>query len=198
MAREILKDTALTALMGLASSLFSYLFLQFLGKSLTPTEFGDFGVAMTALVGVSVVALMYNAVVIQYIAYFLSKSQKEKIVSFSKYSLYAIMVAGLAVFFIFEFFAEDISILLNLSSPVIMRLLGILMLTEFFGTGISGVLNGLQRFAVLGFVRIVYAIISLLAGAGLVYSGFGVEGALIGFIVGSVSLNLISIYFLRK
>ena len=78
MAREILKDSAITALMGLAASVFTYLFLQFLGKSLSPAEFGDFGLVLMALVGFSVVGMIYNAIVIQYIAYFLSKIQEVK------------------------------------------------------------------------------------------------------------------------
>ena len=198
MAREILKDSAITALMGLAASVFTYLFLQFLGKSLSPAEFGDFGLVLMALVGFSVVGMIYNAIVIQYIAYFLSKSQKEIIVSFSRYALYAIMLAALVIFFLVEYFTDYLTLHLHVSSPTIIRLLGIFLLFEFFGTGLSGLINGLQRFAILGFGRIIYAIAALAVGAVLVLSGFGVQGALTGLIIASISFDVLCLFFLKK
>lgn len=198
MAREILRDTVITGAMGIAGSLFTYLFLLFLGKSLSPVEFSDFSLVLSSLILLSVISMIYNAVVVRFIAYFSSKSQKDKIVTFSKRSLYTIILFGISLFLLSVLFDKQVESFFNVNSPFLIPLIGLFILADFCAIGFGGILNGLQRFAILGFARIVQTIVILGVGVFLVKSGFGVSGALGGLIAGSIMVCIICFLSFKK
>ncbi len=198
MKGEILKNTAVTAFTGLLASVFSLGFLIFLGKALSPSEFGDFGVVNAIIIALSVLVMVYNAIVIRYIAYFAAKSQDEKITTFARRSLIALFLLGVSMCATIIWFAPQIEELLNIDSQRTIYLLGLFVLAQCISEGFAGLLTGLQRFGALGFARILQAAVVLVVAFALIRAGFSVDGALIGLIAGSLIVVPFSVFVLHK
>ncbi len=201
MKQRILRDAALVGLAGIIAGISQSLFLVFLGRKLGPADFSVFGIVVSFSFLVVVVFGVFNAIVIQYLSYFEAKSQKEKVASFSKRTLYVLAVIGIIVVVVTEFFAEHIAAAMNItgaSSVLVVRLMGFLLLLEIIESGIQGILNGLQKFVPLGMIRIMRSFSILAVGWAAVELGFGVNGALFGLIIGSLILIALGLFVLHR
>ena len=189
MKNQLLRDSMIIGVSGIVASVADYAFLVLLGKALTPEEFGVFGLILSSMLILSMVMSVFNVMVIQYISYFLSKSQNEKASSFSRKSMLALLIGGIILLGLFQLYPNKISHLFNFpsdTSGLLIRLLGVFFFANIISTGLFGILNGLQKFTAIGVIRIIQAFSTLAVTALLINAHFGVLSSIGGLIFGGL------------
>lgn len=108
-----------------------------------------------------------------------------------------VLVVTLIVFFIIIIFLRQLSSFLNLDSFSPMIFLGIMIAESSLIAIGRGTLQGTKRFSQLGINLTIEVVLKLLLGLLLVYSGFKVNGAIIGVMLALIISYLIIFYPLR-
>lgn len=155
-----------------------------LGKFLlSPSQFGVYSIIISLATFITLILVpgMHQAV-----SKFVSESPKSA--ELVKSRAFAIQVAiSLTIFSFYLALAPQIASLLNDSSlTFFIQISSILILVHPFYAVFDGYLNGMKKFVLYSKLQALYAFFKVVAVVGLVALGFGVLGAVLGFILSSV------------
>lgn len=173
----------------------NYLYHLVMGRLLGPVSYGELSTLFSLISLLSVVPLSFGTVVVKFIA---SAKTKEEIGGYIHWfnrpvfvisSLIAIGV-GLSSFWLTDY--------LHVSSWWVVTLVGLSFLFVLPSNFYRSVLQGLIKFHLMVSSIAIETSIKLIAGVVLVILGFGVDGAMVGFVL-SVAVGLFfSSLFLKK
>ena len=176
------------------TSVLGYVFNVVLAWLLPASDYGIYGVAL-AISGILCIFIIY-AFPWSVVKFLSAEKEQEKRVSVFKTALLANFLTALVIsglFYCIYFFLFSSS---DIPLPVIFVLISIVLIFSIRSIYLR-TLHGLMRFEQMGAVSVVEVVVSVAAGLGLVYLGYGVAGALAGELIGGIVVMIIALYLLR-
>jgi len=188
------QGASLLAIVFLIVAVLGYTFSVILSWLLPVDQFGTYGVYLAFY---SILALFITTAFPWTTAKFLSSEdsleQRYKIFKSSLVGNILIAVVISIIFFaVYSFFP-----LWTGDERWLVLLILVILLVNSPLTVYIGALQGLFRFKQLGIIQLLLAVLRLASGIGLVYLGYGVFGALAGYLVAAIIVLAIAIYLLR-
>lgn len=172
-------------------NILNFLFQLFMIRNLNAVDYGILNSLLSILVIVSIPSGTLQTVVTKYISIFNVINHHDNIKILILSFLKKTLIFGMILFLLFVLCKREISSFIQVTSPLLIVILG---LTTFLSVNLpiaQGGLQGLQRFGYLGLVMITNGGLKLLFGIVFVYIGYGVTGAM-----SSVALSILITLFL--
>ncbi len=174
------------------SAVLGYLLYFVLGRVLGPEQFGIYGVV------VGLLTLLTNVIpnsLQQATSKFISENEKSAHRIKTKFLKVALAVS-IIVSLIYISLSKQIALLLNdVSLANYIRLTALIIIPYFLYGVLQGYLNGLRFFKKQALIRTIYIVVKVAFIIALVMLGFGVFGAILGFLLAAVASFLIN-YFI--
>ncbi|MEM5835089.1 MAG: oligosaccharide flippase family protein [Candidatus Aenigmatarchaeota archaeon] len=174
--------------------LINYFYQLITGRLLGPASYSIFG----SLVAITYIFSVFGGVINTSIAKFCSEYKDDygKIKTiFLRYSVKLLLISFFS-FAIFYLLSPLISRTLGIDSYILIIMIGILIPISFLFSLFSGIMRGLQMFYKYSILTILHPILKFAIGIPLLILGFGVFGALFGFVSSSILICILSFLFL--
>lgn len=179
------------------AGLFSYLYQLFMGRMLSPAEYGT----LFSLTSLFMIFTIFSQTIQISIAKFTSRFKVEsrpgRIKWLWRTALMQTLLFGLALFVILVLLSPLISRFLNIENNWHCIIVFSSFLLAFAIPANCGVLQGQQRFFLLGVSTLLLSLLRLSLGALLVYLGFGLYGGLLGVPLAIFVVFFVTLFFLR-
>lgn len=196
--KTLIKDSGILLVATMGTNVANGLFQLIMGSMLEPRQFGILTSLLSLFLIISVPVMAMQTMTTKYVANFKAVSDyakiKQLLVSSTKYLIASgavlslAMVAGSGSIAAFFKLRTAIPVLLIAAS---------LFLSLILPVG-RGVLQGLQRFNLLGFNILAATLTKLLVAIVLVYLGYGAVGALLGIVIGPIIAIVLILPLLTK
>ncbi|MBT4539218.1 oligosaccharide flippase family protein, partial [Candidatus Woesearchaeota archaeon] len=196
MKNIVAKGTIYLMIAQFFTSVFGYLIHIGLARFMGPASYGTFGVILSIFLITKTIFLTgTNRAISKYVA--------EK-----KYSAYSVLKTGAKLQFLlvgvallfYIFFSESLAEFFNdpsLATPLLISSFILLPLALYILLS-KGLLNGLRIFPVQAYLESSHSFVKLCVSFLLVYLGYGVFGALIGYIIGPLVAFVLGLYYIQK
>ncbi len=190
--KVIFKNSSYLLISQLFVKVFAFAYAIFLAGNIGASDFGLYSAALSIFGLMSLFSdLGINRVLTRDIA----RDEDELPKLFSTALLFRAFSSAISflVLTAFFFYTDPHSTRFTLTTIALLSLI-----PQSIALSIDAILIGLKRvsFSALGFF--LFNMISFMAGAGLIYFGYGVHGAMIAFLLGQISYSLILIYLLSS
>lgn len=185
---------AATLIGGFANYLYHYVMIRLM----TTAQYGELKSLLGLFMIVSIPAGTIAVVITKYVASFKREGKEETIGVLFRKALFVFGLTGLLLAALFALGGRAVAGYLHLGSVTPVVIVGLILCVSLVSTVIMGMLQGLQSFFLLGFASIYGALAKMAFGAGLVLLAFGVNGALGGLLLASVSGIAIMLVPLRR
>lgn len=179
------------------ANVFNYLFLIVMAKSLSAEAYGLFGALFGIVYLTSAFGNSVQVTLAKFTAELSSLGEKARLGGLLSTVSVRIVALSLVVAFAFLAGAPLLAAFLHSSSPVPILLTGFLVFLALSVPATWGVLQGTQRFYMLGASTFLNSGLRLLFGALLVIAGMGVSGALVGIGLGLLASAAVALGPLR-
>tara|TARA_Y100000034_G_C6896705_1_gene413562 strand:- start:490 stop:1764 length:1275 start_codon:yes stop_codon:yes gene_type:complete len=180
------------------TNLFNYVFRFYVGRSLGPEDFGTFEVLLSLLYLIIIPLMAVQTAISKFVAEFKTKEENNKINYFFSKSIINIGLFGFILGISFVLISPFLASFLKMSNIGPLIIIGLFMTFSFLVPVLRGFLQGLQKFKLLGLSFILEGITKIFIGIPLIYLGFGLNGAMLGFLLGFVFPFLIIYYFIKN
>ena len=177
-------------------NVFSLLYQLYMVRHLTTIEYGILNSLFSFLMIISIPSGTLQTVVTKFVSTYYANDNHENIKYFLNSFIKKIFFFSLATFLIFFFCSKRISFFLQIDSPFLVVLLGVITVFSIILPLTMGGLQGLQRFGWLGLTMIANGGLKLVLGILFVSIGFGVTGAMSSLAVSTFASLLISFLIL--
>jgi len=162
----------------------NYIYNIIMARMLGPAEFSLFASLISIFIILSSLVSTIQTVTTKYISNFFAEKDYKSISNFFFSSFKKITLICLIFFIFFILTSKQIALFLNTVSPIPIIILGSMVIISIFVSISRGTLQGIQNFSHLSLNLIIDAILRLVIGILLVYSGFKNSGA-----IGSSSIS---------
>jgi len=166
------------------SNISAYLFHVYMGRHLSPADYGILYTLLALLMMVSVPGTTIQTVITKYASHFKAHNQYGKIRFLFFHFLKKLSLYGGIGFLIFIAFSGHIARFQQIPTRTPVIIVGFILLSGVVSPVAGGIVLGLQRFNYLGWSMILGMFLRLISGIILVMIGFGVNGALSASIIG--------------
>lgn len=192
MDHEFYRSTFILMVAITVSNLFNYLYQVFMGRFLTPGEYGELLALLSLLYMVSVLFDTINASAVKLSALY---GDSRKLVSKGSF---LILVTGFLLYFFLLVVSVPLSGFLNIQKlsyfSLVFLSVPLGMLLSFY----QGILRGLQKFGNLAISLSSWAVFKFVVGLALVLSGLGVVGGILGFPIASLFTIFLTLVFIGR
>ncbi|MDQ3098197.1 MAG: oligosaccharide flippase family protein [bacterium] len=186
------RGSAIAFLGAFAVNILSYLFNVVIGRMLGVVGYGEYLALISILYLSSVPSNVLATIVTKYVALYSAKNESEKIkpllIIMTKYSL-IFSALFLAILMIFR---GQILSNLKLNDVASLILISLIFATTFPQTLLNGAFTGLQKFASANIFAAILVITRIILSILLILAGLHVNGVLIGMILSSVLVIVLS------
>ena len=195
---DLLKHSSILFAASILTGLLNYLFQLYVGRRLGPSDYGIYSSLVALLYIMSVPSSTIQTSVAKLVSDHSWEPEKIKYLLkfvFRKLTLISLPIS--VIFFILSFFIADF---LKINSKMYFFILSVLLFISFLAPVLTGTLQGMQMFTQMGINSVAGTFFKLLSGIILVYSGFGVNGALLAVLIGSLLALLLAfmpLHFLK-
>ncbi len=197
MEQKLAKHSLIMIIFSLSAAFFNYLYQLFMGRLLTPEEYGILFSLINIFYIFSVLSTTVQTTMTKYTSQLKAKNQFNKLSYFWRYALKKSFTFGIITTILFFIITPFISDYLHLPSQIPALILFSSLLFAYAMPTNQGILQGLQRFIPLGISQTLWAFLKFVLGIAFVYLGFSVSGALAPFLIANVIVFFISFYFLK-
>jgi O-antigen/teichoic acid export membrane protein len=184
-----------------AVSLLNYLFHVVQSRMLGPRDYATLAVMLSLFNTFSAPVSTLQALLADYIARFRARGELDKASHFSRTALKWLALASLPIGGLVVLFARPLASYLQIASITPVLILATALLPTLLNPALNGILQGLERFWILGLVLFVGALARLVAGVVLVWLGWGPSGGITAFTiagVAGVAVGILSIWKLLR
>lgn len=178
-------------------SVLNYIFHLVIGRLVSIEIYGEIE-SITSLINIiSVPAMTLMMITMKYSAGTKAEDDKEGCYKIIKYLSKKVLFYGLPIFVFTLVVTPIISDFLKIESSIPFIMVWLFMFLSFFYSINQGALQGWQKFMAVSWVGVWGAFIKLVIGVGLVWAGFGLNGAIGGFALGAVASYIASVITLK-
>lgn len=195
---DLIKQGSLMFLAVTIFNIFSLLYHLYMIRNLSPINYGVLNSLFSIFMIVSIPSGTLQTVVTKFISTFYAINHHERINLLLRSFVKKTSVFGLVIFSILIFGSRGISSFLQISSPLLIVILGVITFFSIILPLTQGGLQGLQRFRYLGLTMIVNGSLKLLFGIIFVSVGFGVIGAMSALAISTFIALLLSFIMLAS
>ena len=182
---------------GLVANFGNYLFHFFMGRFLGPEKYAVLASLTSLLYLGSVPSSAITLTSAKFSSSLKAKGELDRVKFFLLKSSQFFFFIGLGIFLLFTFGQREFAQFLNIENPSFFVYLGGIFLFMFLVAVNNGVLQGFQKFSFISLNSILGSVVKLAVGLILVWKGFGVQGALLGFLLSGLFPYFFSFYPLR-
>jgi len=202
-ARHLLATNALlrhnTLLLGstVITGLFSYLFHPIVGQLLGNIQYATV-VSLTSLFGLLLTpAQIFITVFNKFTADLTAQGRPDQINYLLRLCSRYAFIVGVLVMVAVTIFSPSLAAFLKLSSPVPVIIMGISVIWGIAGTITNGAVQGRQEFGWIALTSFIGIVLRVALTAALIVIGLGVNGAILGLVLGSTVGYALSLWPLR-
>ena len=195
---DLIKQGSLMFLAVTISNVLSLLYQLYMVRNLSPINYGVLNSLFSILMIVSVPSGTLQTVVTKFVSTFHAINHHEKINLLLRSFVKKTLVFGLVIFLILIFGSRGISSFLQIASPLLIVILGVITFFSIILPLTQGGLQGLQRFGYLGLTMITNGSLKLALGIIFVSIGFGVMGAMSAVAISAFIALLLSFIMLTS
>lgn len=174
----ILKQSSVIFLAVAVFNIVSLLYQLYMVRALSPIDYGILNSLFSILMIISIPSSTLQTVVTKYISHFYAVDDHDRINLLLRSFVKKTIVFGLIIFLVLMLGSKYVSSFLQISSPLLIMMLGLVTFFSVILPLAQGGLQGLQRFGSLGVSMILNGCLKLVLGILFVSSGFGVMGAM--------------------
>jgi len=194
----LIKNSSIVIAGAIISSIIGYISFIYIGRNLTPNEFGIFGALLALFTLISLPALATGAISNKFAAKFSSKKEYGKI-SFlrkilSKYVLAYIIILISTVLL----FSRHILNYLKITNLSYLSLMSLSFVFLMLAQSNKGILQGLKKFRVHSLNRVLESFLKLIFLVILFYLGFGINGAILSLGLSYIFSFFFILFFIRE
>ena len=197
MEQKLVKHSLIMIFFTLLAGFFKYLYQLFMGRLLTPEDYGVLFSLISISYIIGVISASVQTTMTKYTSQLKAKNEFSKLSYFWKYSLKKSFIFGITTTVLFFMITPFLSNYLHLSSQVPALILFLSILFAYALPTNQGILRGLQKFIPFGITQTLWAFLNFTLGIAFVYLGFSVSGALAPFLIANIIVFIISFYFLK-
>ena len=194
---EFLKQSMVLFLASMGGCVCSYLYQIYVARALGPEGYAVFGSLFAIFYLISVFSGTVQAGAARFVSRFCANGEEESVGPFFRDLVKRSALLGGAGFLLFTFVSPWVAGFLKLNSAIEVVILGTVILFAFLNPAASGVLQGIQRFYMLGFVSFSNLGLKFIFAIILVSLGYGVSGALGALALSMLAAFLIAFFSLR-
>lgn len=176
---------------------FNYVFHLVVGRIVSVEVYGEAESLISLIAIISVPAMTLNMVATKYVAACKAEDDKRKSLEILSYLNRKVLKYGTPIFLLVIIATPIVGKFLNIQNNFALILVWLLMLLSFFSSINSGVLSGWQKFKEVSLSSVLGATGKLFFGFILVKIGYGINGIVGSFVLGSVAAYSVSIVTLK-
>lgn len=184
-SNELFRGSFILLFLTNLGNLFSYLFQFLMARLLGPADYGILAVITNIVAIFTIPSLSIQTLVAKTTTKLNVNKNYEEMSGLFKGMLKKFVKVSFYCFIIFCLFSGIISNYLNISIWILI-LSGTFLFGAFLYPIGTGILQGRKKFTELGFIFMSNTFLKLVIGVGLVTIGFGVYGAVMGFVLGTL------------
>lgn len=177
--------------------IFNYVFHLVVGRIVSVEVYGEAESLISLIAIISVPAITLNMVATKYVAACKAEDDKRKSLEILSYLNKKVLKYGMPIFLLVIIATPIVGKFLNIQNNFALMLVWFLMLLSFFSSINSGVLSGWQKFKEVSLSSVLGATGKLFFGFILVKIGYGINGIVGSFVLGSVVAYGVSIAILK-
>jgi O-antigen/teichoic acid export membrane protein len=193
---KLIKHGLLTSSMEVSANGFNYLYQLAMARMLGPVEYGILFSILSLYYIIYVLSQAVITVTARYTSVLKAKNENRKIKGLWKYITKKSIYLGIATTFLL-LAATPLTISFLKVQPLPFIIMAFSMLFSYVLSTNQGILQGFQRFARFGLTRVSWTLIKFGVAVGLVYIGFGVEGALSSIFLANLIVFALALYWIK-
>ncbi len=188
-----------SSLIFIAVGIFNFLNLLYqiyMARNLSPVNYGTLNSLFSILMVISIPSGTLQTVITKYVSNYYAFNQYEKINLLLHSFIKKTFIFGAVVFLAISLFSKYISHFLQIESPILIIMLGMITFFSIILPLTQGVLQGMQKFGCVGFAMIANGSLKLLLGILFITIGFEINGAMSALVISTFITLLISFIML--
>jgi len=194
---ELIRGSLTLLILVNIGNILNYLYQFSMARMLGPVEYSILAVLTNITYIFNIPTISIQTIISKYTTKFNIDGEPGKIKGLLKFFIRRLMVIAMVVFIIFAFLSLFLSKLLQVPFWLLVLTGTLLFLTFTYPVGI-GILQGIKKFKVWGWNTVIFSSVKLMTAIILVVIGFGVYGAVIGFILGTFIAFLFIFPFIKE
>ena len=194
---KLVRDNVIFFIANLSMGLLVFLFHFFTGRILGPAGYGVIGVILSIAYIFNIPLTTIQTGIANFTSTFKAKNKTRELNYLFKSSLRRLFIFGIICMILFVILSPLIASYLKIKVSYLI-ILSVFILLVFLLPVIRGVLQGLQKFKLLGLNLFSEGLSKFIIGVILVLLGFGIYGATIGIVTSFVIAFFVGYYPLRK
>ena len=194
---ELFKSSFVLLILINIGNFLNYIYQFSMARILGPSGYGVLAVLVNIIYIFQVPSLSIQTIVSKHTTKFFVKKEFGKIKGLFNYLIKKTLLGSLIFFIMFSILSIFLSKTLNIPIWLLILTGTFLFVTFIYPVGI-GILQGMKKFNVWGFNFICVGIVKLITALVLVFLGFKVYGAIIGFVLGTLFSVLFFIPFMKE
>ena len=195
---QLTKHISIMVIASLIGGGFNYLYQLFMGRMLGPEDFGVFGSLFAISYIIYILSQTIQTSGAKFISTYNCQGDHQKISYFISGLLKRMLVLGSVLYLFFLLISGYLAEFLKIDTITPIIILGSIFIFSSLLPVNLGVLQGLERFGLLGFNNIINFSSKFFIGVLLVFLGLGVNGALLAVVLGFVIALMFSLSTVKK
>jgi O-antigen/teichoic acid export membrane protein len=196
--QKLAKHSAIMVFSTLVASFFNYLYQLFMGRLLSPEDYGIFYSLLSLLYIITVGGGAIQTLITRYVSKLKAHQSYGRIRYLWEFSTIRTLLLGFASFLLVSLLSPIISQFLNINNVWYVILLASFFIFGFVLSVNWGLLIGLQKFIAFGSLSTLWSFLKLLLGISLVLLGLGVYGGLASLSLANVVVFILTLFFIER
>ena len=198
LANPLLTGSFLVSVGLTVGNLFNYLFHVSMGRMLTPAHYGTLTALISFMSVFGVFAATVSTVVAKFVSRYRVQDSSSDIAHLLRQFIRRIGLLVLVVILLSQFIVTPIASFLHIEDGILINLTIVGILLAILVAVNSGALQGLLKFKIMALFGASGSILRLVLALVLVYLGFGLRGAAIGFFLAYLIPYLLTFFPLNS
>jgi len=194
---ELIFDTTIVFIGTSLGGFFNLLYHLISVRLLSPQDYGTFNALISFVMFTSIAVSPLSPTLVRFFTEYITKKDYSTFFSVLEKIIVRLFIIAIVIFVAIFIFARVIADFLNSPSVYIVLCGGIISLS-LLSIIWPALFQSFQKFKTYSFLGITSSLSKLIIGALLIYAGFKVKGALVGFIVAPVIIFVLSLPFFFK
>jgi len=194
----VIKYGSILILSSLGANIFNLFYWLVMMRRLHPLEFGVLNSMASFLMIIGIFSSILNTVLVRYFSEFKTLGQQREIAALFYGFLKRIMIINIVLLLSFIIFAKGMATFLNLKSNTYIYLSGLFLFFSNIGVLTFATMQGLQLFNQIALISFLQVVIKFISAVFLVFLGFRVLGAFLGFVFSAFFGFIFSVFQLPK
>lgn len=182
----LISGSAIILIGSLVGNFFNYIFNLSMGRLLSVSEYGILASLISIISIFSVFSSTITTVFTKFSASYIGQNKKELIGPLLRRGSVYVGVIGLGVLALLVILGTQVSSFLHIENVILIYYIALVLFVLFLSSVFYGALQGLLKFMSYSINYILYSIIKVIIGIGLVLLGFKILGAVLGLAIATL------------